>query len=150
MKLIATLLFFALAVFAIRGSRWAYAGFAMWILLYFPASMGFRMAPKACDLTLNLPLALQSLSNYAHIVLFCIFFLVTTMHFYWSGWRSFAWSIGLTMAMGAAMEIAEGLSGTHHCKTMDLIPDFVGALLGLVVVVLGGMIVRATRRQRSH
>jgi hypothetical protein len=46
------------------------------------------------------------------------------------------------MAMGAAVEIAEGLSGAHHCKTIDLIPDFIGASLGVMIVLLGGMIAR--------
>jgi hypothetical protein len=144
MNLIANLLFFALAVLAIRGARWAYVALAMWILLHPPASMGFRMHPKACDLTVNLPLALQSLSNYPHMILFCIFSLVTTMHFHFSGWRSLAWPIGLTVAMGAGMEIAQGLSGTHHCKAIDLIPDFIGALLGVLVTILGGIIAGTT------
>lgn len=148
MNLIANLLFFALAILAIRGARWAYVAFVMWFLLNPPASIGFRMHPKACDLTVNLPLALQSLSNYPHMIMFCIFFLVTTMHFRLSGWQPLAWSIGLTVAMGAGMEIAQGLSGTHHCKAIDLTPDFIGAVLGLVVVVLGGMVARKLFRDR--
>lgn len=41
------------------------------------------------------------------------------------------------MVVGVAMEIAQGLTGDHHCKTVDLIPDFIGALLGVVLVVTG-------------
>jgi len=139
-NLVANLLFFALAILAIRGARWAYVGLVMWILLHPPASVGFHMHPKACELTVNLPLALHSLSNYPHMILFGIFFLVTTIHFHFTGWQSLAWSIGLTVAMGAGMEMAQGLSGTHHCKAIDLVPDFIGALLGLVVVVVGATI----------
>ena len=149
MKLIAGLLFFALAILAIRGARWAYAGFALWILLQFPASVGFRLHPKACYLTVNPPLALYSLSNYPHMILFGIFFIVTALHFRLSSWRSLAWAIGLTVAMGAAMEIAQGLSGTHHCKASDLIPDFVGALVGLIVVILGRTIASARLSRRN-
>jgi hypothetical protein len=148
MNHIANLLFFALAILAVRGARWAYVGFVMWILLQPPASIGFRIHPKACDPTVNLPLTLQSLSNYPHIVLFCIFFVVTTLHFRLSGWQPFAWSIGLTVATGAGMEIAQGLSGTHHCKAIDLIPDFVGAMLGMLVVIVGRMIATSTFARR--
>lgn len=146
MKLFVSLLFFALAILAIRGARWAYAGVALWVLLQFPASVGFRLHPKACYMTVNPPLALYSLSNYPHMILFGIFFTVTTLHFRLSSWRSLAWAIGLTVAMGAAMEIAQGLSGTHHCKAIDLIPDFVGALVGLLVVLLGRTIASASLR----
>ena len=108
------------------------------------------MHPKACYLTVNLPLALQSLSNYPHMILFCIFFVVTALHFRLSGWQPLAWSMGLTVAMGAGMEIAQGLSGAHHCKAVDLIPDFGGALFGLAVIILGGRIASATRRQTTQ
>ena len=118
-------------------------------LLYFPASSGFRVDPKPCDLALDLPLAIQSLSNYGHIIIFSFFFLMTTRQFRLSGWRPWGWSIGLTMAMGAAVEIAEGLSGVHHCKTVDLIPDFMGALLGLMLIILGGMVAGAMLSRRK-
>jgi len=143
MKLIAGLLFFAFAILAIRGSRWAYAGFVMFILLQFPANVGFRMRPKACYLAVNPQLALSSLSNYPHMILFGIFFLVTAIHFRLSGWRSLALAIGLTVAMGAGMEIAQGLSGAHHCKAIDLMPDFIGALIGLAVFLVGRTIASA-------
>jgi hypothetical protein len=138
-------LFFALAILAIRGARWAYAGLVMWILLHAPASIGFQMHPKACYLTVNMPLALASLSNYPHMILYCIVFVVTALHFRLSGWQALAWSIALTLAMGAGMEIAQGLSGTHHCKAIDLIPDLIGATIGLLIVVLGRTIANARR-----
>jgi VanZ family protein len=117
----------------------------MWILLHAPASIGFQMHPKACYLTVNLPLALASLSNYPHMILFGIFFVVTALHFRLSGLQPLAWAIGATVAMGAGMEIAQGLSGTHHCKAIDLTPDFIGAMLGLLIVVLGRTIANARR-----
>ena len=136
MNLVFGLLFFAFAILAIRGARWAYVAFLIFILLQFPASVGFRMHPQACYLTVNRELAVASLSNYPHVILFAIFFVVTAVHFHLSGWRSLGLAIGLTVAMGAAMEIAQGLSGTHHCKAIDLIPDFIGAVTGLVIVLL--------------
>src|SRR5687768_17730569 len=107
MKLFCFFAFFVLAILAVRGARWAYVVFVIFGLLYFPASIGFRVEPRACDLAFDLPFAIQSLSNYGHIVLYCLFFLMTTRQFRSSGWRSWGWSFGLTTAMGIAVEIAE-------------------------------------------
>jgi hypothetical protein len=148
MKLFGVLTFVVLAILATRGARWAYAAMVIVILLYFPASSGFRLDPTPCELAFDLSLAGRSLSNYPHILLFSFFFLATARQFRMSGWRSLGWSIGLTIAMGAIVEIAEGLSGVHHCKSVDLIPDFVGALLGLIVVLLGGASAKLSRRDR--
>jgi hypothetical protein len=140
MKLLGVLIFLALAILALRGLRWAYAGLVGLILLYFPASTGFRLHPSPCDLALDVPLAVQSLSNYRHIILFAFFFVATRKQLRLSGWRRLLWSIGLTIAMGAMMELAQALSGNGHCRTRDLIPDGVGAMLGLMIVLLSGMI----------
>jgi hypothetical protein len=145
MKLIFELLFLAFVILAIRGVRWAYVAFAMSILLSFPAMVGFRMHPQVCDLTVNAPLAVASLGNYPHMILFGIFFVVTALHFRLSGWRSLGLAIAATVAMGAAMEIAQGLSGTHHCKAIDLTPDLIGAVAGLAIVLLGRRVAMGER-----
>ena len=145
MKLFGILIFLALAILAMRGARWAYAAFVLFILLSFPAQSAFHLDPKPCGLTFGLPDAIQSLSNYGHIWLFGFFFLVTALHFRLLGWRSLAWAIAVTMAMGAAVELAQGISGNHHCKTVDLIPDFIGALVGLVIVILAGKVLSLSR-----
>ena len=146
-RLFSGLLFFALAILAARGWRWAYAGLVLFILLQFPASVGFHLNPKSCDLAVNFPLAAASLRNYPHMILFGIFSAVTFLCFRFSNWRPLAAAIALTVALGAGMEIAQGVSGTHHCKAIDLLPDFIGALIGLGFVIAGRTIVR---RQSSN
>jgi hypothetical protein len=42
-------------------------------LLFFPARAGFHFHPRPCDCTLSVDLALFSLTNYKHLVLFGIF-----------------------------------------------------------------------------
>ena len=145
MELFGLLIFLALGIPAMRGVRWAYAAFVGLLLLSFPASMGFRLDPRPCELMFDLRLAVQSLSNYAHITLFFFFFLMTAKQLRMSGWQLWGWSFGLTMAMGAALEISQGLSGNHHCKTVDLIPDFIGAILGMIVLVLGRVLASGRR-----
>lgn len=62
-------------------------------LLYFPVSVGFRLNPRPCELMPNLALALFSLTNYAHIVLFVLFFLMTIAQFRKYMWSSLAGQI---------------------------------------------------------
>ena len=75
----------------------------MLALRSFPARGGFHLAPHACELLVPLPLALFSFRNYAHIVLFALFFLPSRAQF--GGARASGWA---------------------------LLPDATGALLGCV------------------
>jgi uncharacterized SAM-binding protein YcdF (DUF218 family) len=70
MRFAAFLAFGGLVVLSLRGVRWAYAAFVLLGLLCFPAKAGFRLDPTACQLALDIPLALLSLTSYAHVVLF--------------------------------------------------------------------------------
>ena len=150
MKLLGLMAFLALAILAVRGRRWAYIAFALTIPLSFLAFAGFRGDPNTCELAFDLPFIVHALPNYPHIVMFAFFFMVTAGHFRFCGWQLWTWGIGLTMAMGAAMEIAQGLSGgTHHCKAVDLVPDFIGALLGLMLV-FGRTVLRDRVHRRSR
>jgi hypothetical protein len=150
MKFWGSLLVWAFAIPALWRVRWAYVVFVVLGLLYLPATTGFRLNPQRCDFAFNEPVLTQSLSNYPHIILFALFFLVTARQFRSSGWQPLGWSVGLTMTMGAALEISEGLSGLHHCKAIDLVPDFIGTVIGLVVVLLARMFAGAARGRRSE
>ena len=149
MKLLIFIPFLLLGILAIRRIRWAYVAFVVFGLLYFPASVRFRVDPKRCDLTFDLTAAVQSLSNFGHIISFFVFFLITAAQFRQRGWQSLVWSMALTMAMGVAVELAEGLSGAHNCKTLDLIPDFAGALLGLIILLLGRKLAKVWQTRHS-
>lgn len=130
MKLLLFLGFLVLAILSFRGRRWAYVTFVILGLLYFPASVGFRINPQPCELIPNIPLAVYSLTNYKHIVLFVFFFLMTSAQFRMSHWSGYAWAAAACMAMGLLVELAEGISGNHHCRLRDLIPDAAGVVIG--------------------
>ncbi len=136
MKLLIYLGFLVLGISSLRGVRWAYITFVILGLLYFPASVGFRLNPQPCELVPNIPLAVYSLTNYAHIVLFVLFFLMTSAQFRMSQWSGYAWAVVACMAMGTLVELAEGISGTHHCRLRDLIPDAAGVVIGAGIVLL--------------
>jgi hypothetical protein len=119
---------------ALRGVRWAYAAFVGLGLLYFPAKVGFRPDPRPCQLALDIPLAIDSVTNYAHIVLFGLFFVMTSAQFRLPNRRAFAWSAAATVAMGALVEVAQGVTGEGNCRLRDLIPDALGILVGSIIV----------------
>jgi VanZ family protein len=136
MKLLLFAGFIVLAILSLRGVRWAYVTFIVLGLLYFPLSVGFRLTPRPCELVPSMSLAIYSLSNYAHIVLLALFFVMTSAQFRMTHWSGFAWAGVVTLAMGALVELAQGISGKGHCRLRDLIPDAVGAILGSVFVFL--------------
>jgi VanZ family protein len=104
-------------------------------LLYFPAKVGFHVTPRACELALDANLARISLQNYAHIVMFGAFYILSYGQFRRS--RSPFVLAGIaTLIMGALVELAEGFAGTNHCRLRDLVPDSIGAMLGALVVLL--------------
>lgn len=123
------------AVPALRVSRWTYALFVVFGLLYFPLRGGRLTAPE-CQWTFDLALARHSLTNYPHMILLGVFFLITYAQLP-NVPRALLWSGVACMAMGLLVELSQGMSGHGHCRMRDLIPDAVGALAGLLVVVTG-------------
>ena len=142
MKLLVYLGFLVLGILSLRGVRWAYITFVLLGILYFPASVGFRLNPQPCELTPNIALAIYSLTNYAHIVLFALFFLMTSAQFRMYHWSAFGWAALAAITMGVLVELAEGISGKGHCRLRDLIPDTVGIMLGSGIVFLWNRIRR--------
>jgi hypothetical protein len=136
MKLLVYLGFLVLGILSFRGKRWAYVTFVLLGLLYFPASVGFRLNPQPCEGVPNMALAVYSLTNYAHIALFVLFFPMTSAQFRTSRWSAYAWAALACIAMGILVEVAEGISGNGHCRSRDLIPDAAGVVLGSAIVLL--------------
>lgn len=148
-------LFVTLVAIALRGSRWAelslrvsrwsYAAFVLFSILYFPYKTGFQLVPPVCEWTFGFELALHSLTNFPHIIMFALFFLLTYAQFP-NAPRALVWSALACVAMGLVVELMQGMTGRGHCRMRDLIPDSTGALIGALIVVIGS---RASDR-RSH
>lgn len=146
---ILTLVFLLLAL---RGFRWAYAGFLVSALLYFPAHVGFNLHPRPCELLVDARLAAFSLTNFPHIILFALFFIVSAVHAFADGSATksaLIFAAIATLAMGVLLELAEGATGSGHCRLRDLIPDSVGLLLGALAVWLGSIVVVGVRDSRD-
>jgi VanZ family protein len=76
------------------------------------------------------------MTNYKHIVLFVLFFLMTSAQFRMSNWPAFAWAALAALTMGALVELAQAITGNGHCRSRDLIPNTAGILLGSGIVLL--------------
>jgi len=118
---------------ALRVSRWAYALFVLGALFYFPSRSGFQLSAPTCQWTFSVALAVHSLTNYAHIVLFAIFFLLTYAQLRGVRRRGL-WSFAAVLLMGLFVELAQGTTGQGNCRMRDLVPDAAGALIGLIVI----------------
>ncbi|MCA1816139.1 MAG: hypothetical protein LC746_06975, partial [Acidobacteria bacterium] len=105
MWLVASIARVALAAFALRGVRWAYVAFLVLGLLYFPAKVGFRLDPHPCELTFGVRLAVHSLTNFPHVILFALGFVLTCAQFRLTRRADFAWAALVTLALGAAVEV---------------------------------------------
>jgi len=139
MSVLAAIVRVALALLALRGVRWAYFAFIAAGLAYFPMHVGFHFQPRACQLVFGPRLALHSLTNFPHIILFGIFFLLSAIHFRVSRKsddRVFLLASIATLTVGALVEIAEAVTGAGNCRLRDLIPDSAGALLGATTLMI--------------
>jgi VanZ like protein len=113
------------------GLRWFHAvGFAL-----LPYQVRLQIRRATCQLSFDLPLAIYSLRNFPHIVLFAIGFVLTAAQFRLSKWRDFLLAAALIVTFGALVELLEGVTRTGNCRLRDLIPDTVGAFIGALVVL---------------
>jgi hypothetical protein len=129
----------AFLVTALLGKRWAYIAFMVSSFLYFPAQAGFHIDPHSCELLVPAGLALFSFRNYAHEILFSLFFIVSVIHF--SHGAPSRWSVLIRAAIGSLIygviiEVGEGLSGHGHCRLRDLLPDSAGIVVGAMAVLV--------------
>jgi len=136
-----------LIVLSLKGKLWAYIATIVLGSLYFPASVGFQLNIKTCEVFFDLPLAIYSLTNYKHIILFAIFFLMTRRQVKKSGWVSFGWGALGTLLFALIIELLQGWTGDGHCRMRDLVPDFAGVLLGQMTYSLWTTIKRTKQRR---
>jgi hypothetical protein len=121
---------------ALRVSRWTYAAYIVAALLYYPVKAGFQLTPVACQWTFGPRLAVHSLTNFPHIILLGIFFLITYAQLPGVP-RAMLWTAGACLLMGLLVEFEQGMTGLGHCRMRDLIPDSAGTLIGALLVAVG-------------
>lgn len=125
-----------LGILAFARKRSAYIGYVVCAALWIPARAGFHGVWRPCEWHVPLAMAVHSLTNYPHIILFAIFFVMTWIQFRDRPVFAFAIATVAVLAMGALVEWEEGFAGTGHCRIRDLIPDSVGALVGATLAAV--------------
>jgi hypothetical protein len=128
--------FAVLAVVAYQGKRWAFGAFIALTIAYFPIRSDFYFLYRPCEVVFDWPLAVYSLQNYSHIVLFLAFFLMAAAQLPMSRPRHVAVAIAMTLAMGLIVEASEAVWSRGNCRVRDLIPVGAGALIGSVAVMV--------------
>lgn len=131
-----------LALFALRGKRWAYLAFVVLGLLYFPAQTHFRVhEPKCQQVIPTMNVVVLSLQNYVALALFALVCWMSWVQFGWSKAR-FVWAVLATVLAGVLVEIAEGMTGRGACRVRDLVPAAAGALGAALVLALWSRLFR--------
>ena len=124
-----------LAIVALFGVRWAYAGYVATALAAIPARSGFNLVRPVCETVVPPYYYAYSLTNYAHIILFGIFFIITLMQFRVKNLKNMGWAFLATLVVGLIIELEEGSTLSGNCRMRDLIPDSAGAVIaGLVIL----------------
>lgn len=137
------LVFMTLAIASMFKVRFAYVAFVALGVLWMPARAGFRLAPENCEMAMSFALAIHSITNYKHIVLFAIFAIMTLAQFDpGDRWR-FAKLAFIALGMTIAVEGEQALLGVGHCRVRDLVPNAAGS-------VIGACLIEAIRRVRAH
>lgn len=108
-----------------------------------PGRTGFRFHSPACDTRVTLENAGRSLTKVPHMVLFGMFFLLTVIQFDRGDRRALAWSLLATLVLGLLVEIEEGATRTGNCRITDVLPDLVGAVVVMALII----VVAAIRRR---
>ena len=125
-----------LAVAALFGNRPAYVLFVVIGVIFMPVKAAVEgFAPTPCEMTPSFSLAIHSFQNYRHIVLFTFFTLITRAQFARDDRKRLLKVASIVLAMGAIVELEQGLTGRGHCRLRDLIPDVVGLCIGASITV---------------
>lgn len=115
--------------------RWFYAASVLIAVARIPARTRFQLQPPACDARLTFENVGMSLTKIPHILLFGLFFLLTVIQFDRVDRKALALSFVATVVLGFLVEIEEGATLTGNCRFTDVLPDAVGALIVMALLM---------------
>ena len=128
------LVFTTLAIASMFKVRFAYVAFVALGVLWMPARAAFRFAPEHCETAMSFALAIHSMTNYKHIVLFGMFAIMTLAQFDPDDrWRFVKLAL-IALGMTIAVEGEQALLGVGHCRVRDLVPNAAGTVIGACLI----------------
>ncbi|MEP6911697.1 MAG: hypothetical protein ABI923_03020 [bacterium] len=102
--------------------------------------------PFQFDWTISGSELAQVVTKAPHLISTAVFFLLATLAV---GSNRLLLAFGLTMLVGVGWELAETTVVGHHARLIDLVPDLIGTLTGLVFVLLARWVVQRIRHREA-
>src|SRR6266576_441851 len=102
--------------------------------------------PFHIDWSISVSELAEVVTKAPHLISTAVFFLLATLAV---GTNRLLLAFGLTMLVGIGWELAETTVVGHHARLIDLVPDLIGTLTGLVILVLARWIVRRIRKRKT-
>ena len=102
--------------------------------------------PFHIDWSISVSELAQVVTKANHLISTAVFFLLATLAV---GTNRLLLAFGLTMLVGVGWELAETTVVGHHARLIDLVPDLIGTLTGLVLVVLARWVIRSIRNREG-
>ena len=115
--------------------------------LWVAGSSPLGRKPFQFDWTISGSELAQVVTKANHLISTAVFLLLATLAV---GTNRLLLAFGLTMLVGLGWELAETTVVGHHARLIDLVPDLIGTLTGLVLVVLARWIVRRIRNRQAE
>ena len=103
--------------------------------------------PFQIDWSISASELAQVVTKVPHLIATAVFFLLATLAV---GSNRLLLAFGLTMLVGVGWELAETTVVGHHARLIDLVPDLIGTLAALVIVVLARWIVQRIRNRQAE
>lgn len=126
----------------IATGRLALVGFLLFALVRIPARTGFELGMPSCRIATPGTSVEDPFLNVPHLALFFAFMMLVYIALGPVRWR-LRWALAVTFAFGVVLEVQQSATGTGNCELVDLLPDALGALGALVVILT----FRAARRR---
>ncbi len=138
--------FAALAAASMFRLRFAYATFVVLGVLWMPVRASFRLSPTSCETAMSIPLAVHSMTNYKHIVLFAMFTMMTLAQFEQDDrWRFLKLAV-IALGMTVVVEGEQALLAVGHCRVRDVVPNAAGTVVGACLMEAGRAFRKLCRR----
>ena len=103
--------------------------------------------PFQFDWTISGSELAQVVTKAPHLISTAAFFLLATLAV---GTNRLLLAFGLTMLVGVGWELAETTVVGHHARLIDLAPDLIGTLIGLLFVIVARWVVQRIRNRQAE
>ena len=100
-------------------------------IVYTPIASDFVTAYKGCEVIPPAGVIVRTLTNYKHIISFCILFILASQCFRRGAfWKSAA----VVLLLSAVVEVEQAFFLEGHCRVRDILPNLIAVGVGILIV----------------